>query len=205
MHAPTWSDTFSISCSIYCKIFKVCLTILGNYALKDYKKPHPLWLWRQKFALMIALAILWNKGEISITWKIWKVLYILLPESKITNYSIYLLQYQLTFVVTNLRIMYHKGNFHIVRAGIADYIVKTLLPAMSHQALGAQAVGALHVIAQIHSNNSSAKAVRLTIKGLKIDEVTPTAPRFSKISFKSAKHILRPKQKKCCPQSLTNG
>ena len=136
MHVPTRSDTFSTSCSIYCKIFKVCLTILGNYALKDYKKPHPLWLWCQKFALMIALAILWNKGEISITWKIWKVLYILLPESKITNYSIYLLQYhQLTFVVTNLRTTYHKGNFHIVKAVIADYIiVKTLLPAMSHQA-----------------------------------------------------------------------
>ena len=36
MHnVPKWSDTLLKSCSIYCKIFKVCLTILGQYALKS--------------------------------------------------------------------------------------------------------------------------------------------------------------------------
>ena len=35
MHnVPKWSDTLYKSCSIFCKIFKVCLTILGHYALK---------------------------------------------------------------------------------------------------------------------------------------------------------------------------
>ena len=35
MHnVPTWSDTLQKSCSICCKIFKVSLTISGNYALK---------------------------------------------------------------------------------------------------------------------------------------------------------------------------
>ena len=38
MHnVPKWSDTLSRSCSICCKIFKVCLTILGYYALKGQK------------------------------------------------------------------------------------------------------------------------------------------------------------------------
>ena len=32
-----WSDTFLKSYSKCCKIFKVCLTILGHYALKDLK------------------------------------------------------------------------------------------------------------------------------------------------------------------------
>ena len=35
MHnVPKWSDRLSKSCSKCCKIFKVCLTILGHYALK---------------------------------------------------------------------------------------------------------------------------------------------------------------------------
>ena len=29
-----WSDTLQKSCSKCCKIFKVCLTILGHYAIK---------------------------------------------------------------------------------------------------------------------------------------------------------------------------
>ena len=33
-NVPKWSDTHLKSCSICCKIFKVCLTILGHYALK---------------------------------------------------------------------------------------------------------------------------------------------------------------------------
>ena len=39
MHnAPKWSDTLKKSCSICCKIFKVCLTILGRYALKAHRQ-----------------------------------------------------------------------------------------------------------------------------------------------------------------------
>ena len=39
MHnGPKWSDTLSKSCSICCKIFKVCLTILGHYPLGCSKK-----------------------------------------------------------------------------------------------------------------------------------------------------------------------
>ena len=35
MHnVPKWSDTLQKSCSKCCKLFKVCLTILGHYALK---------------------------------------------------------------------------------------------------------------------------------------------------------------------------
>ena len=35
MHnVPKWSDALLKSCSICCKIFKMCLTILGQYALK---------------------------------------------------------------------------------------------------------------------------------------------------------------------------
>ena len=35
MHnVPKWPDTLLKSCSKYCKIFKVCLTILGQYAFK---------------------------------------------------------------------------------------------------------------------------------------------------------------------------
>ena len=33
---PNWSDTLKKSCSKCCNIFKVCLTILGHYALKGY-------------------------------------------------------------------------------------------------------------------------------------------------------------------------
>ena len=34
MHnVPNWSGTLKKSCSKYCKIFKVCLKILGHYAL----------------------------------------------------------------------------------------------------------------------------------------------------------------------------
>ena len=29
---------FQKTCSIYCKIFEVCLTILGRYALKGFKR-----------------------------------------------------------------------------------------------------------------------------------------------------------------------
>ena len=31
---PNWPDTFQKPCRIFCMIFKVCLTILGHYALK---------------------------------------------------------------------------------------------------------------------------------------------------------------------------
>ena len=33
-NVPEWADTFQKSCSICCKVFKVCLAILGRYALK---------------------------------------------------------------------------------------------------------------------------------------------------------------------------
>ena len=46
-NVPKWSDTFLKPCSKCCWIFKVCLTILGHYTLKDIK-------------LMIALRILPN-------------------------------------------------------------------------------------------------------------------------------------------------
>ena len=40
MHnVPKWSDRLLKSCSICCKIFKVCLTILGHYALKGLYAP----------------------------------------------------------------------------------------------------------------------------------------------------------------------
>ena len=35
-NAPKWSDTFLKSYSKCCRIFKVCLTILGHYALKGW-------------------------------------------------------------------------------------------------------------------------------------------------------------------------
>ena len=37
MYVSKWSDTLQESCSVYCKIFKKCLTILGHYALKGYE------------------------------------------------------------------------------------------------------------------------------------------------------------------------
>ena len=38
MHnVPKWSDTLEKSCGKCCKIFKVCLTILGHYALNGSK------------------------------------------------------------------------------------------------------------------------------------------------------------------------
>ena len=33
LNVPKWSDTLQKSCSKCCKIFKVCLTILGHYIL----------------------------------------------------------------------------------------------------------------------------------------------------------------------------
>ena len=33
-NVPKWSDTLKKSCNIWCKVFKVCLTILGHYVLK---------------------------------------------------------------------------------------------------------------------------------------------------------------------------
>ena len=42
MHkVPKWSQKY---CSIFCKIFKVCLTILGHYAWKD-KQINKKWIW----------------------------------------------------------------------------------------------------------------------------------------------------------------
>ena len=34
---PKWSDTLRKPCSICCKIFKVCLTIVGRNTLKELK------------------------------------------------------------------------------------------------------------------------------------------------------------------------
>ena len=46
MHnVPKWSDTLLKSCTICCKIFKVCLTILGFYALKAKDQQFPVTLW----------------------------------------------------------------------------------------------------------------------------------------------------------------
>ena len=42
MHnVPIWPDTLKRSCSICCKISKVCLTILGLYALKGSTRIFP--------------------------------------------------------------------------------------------------------------------------------------------------------------------
>ena len=39
MHnVPKWSDTLKKTCGKCCKIFKVCLTILGRYALNGLRK-----------------------------------------------------------------------------------------------------------------------------------------------------------------------
>ena len=37
---PEWSDTLEKSCSICCKIFNVCLTILEGHALKGSPSRH---------------------------------------------------------------------------------------------------------------------------------------------------------------------
>ena len=33
-NVPKWSNTLEESCSKYCKILQVCMTIFGSYALK---------------------------------------------------------------------------------------------------------------------------------------------------------------------------